>query len=60
LSGTGRISLADRALLEGPPFGLEAAASRFIAFDGRSFRPTVLLAGIALTGRSFRLAFPLS
>ena len=58
--GTGRTSLAGRALLEGPPFGLDAELSRFPAFAGRSFRPTVLLAGIALTGRSFRPAFPLS
>ena len=48
--GTGRISFAGRALLEGPEFGLEAALSRFAAFAGRSFRPTVLLAGNALTG----------
>ena len=50
LLGTGRISFACRALFEGPEFGLEAATSRFTVFDGRSFRPTVLLAGNALTG----------
>src|SRR6266478_2992904 len=41
--GTGRISLAGRALLEGPEFGLEAATSRFMAFVGRSFRPAFRL-----------------
>ena len=48
--GTGRTSLAGRALLEGPPFALDAELSRFTVFAGRSFRLTVLLAGDAFTG----------
>src|SRR5579859_66553 len=54
LFGTGRTSLAWRALLNGVEFDRAPPLSRFIAFVGRSLRLPFRLDEVALAGRSER------